>query len=113
LRPEAGPADRPPPPGRPGRLWSLGAGTTSVGGVRHRWTAYVAPTGAPLADVVDRGHPVRWPEARPILEQVATDLAAAQKDGTLPTHLALDQLWVQPDGRPQLLDFPLGVGPTP
>jgi hypothetical protein len=94
--------------GRPGRLWPLGHGSTAVGGAAYRWEAYVAPSGAPLADVVDREHPVRWPEARSVLEQLAAELAAAQKDGSLPGQLSLDQFWVQPDGRLQLLDFPPG-----
>ena len=81
-----------------------------VAGVAHRWDAYVAPTGAPLADVVDRRHPIRWPEARLVLEPLAHDLAAAATDGTLPAHLSLAQVWVQPDGRPELLDFPLEPG---
>jgi serine/threonine protein kinase len=96
--------------GRPGRLWPLGRGAASIADTPHLWEAYVAPAGAPLADVVDRRHPVRWPEAHPILEQLAAELAAAQKDGSLPGQLSLDQVWVQPHGRPQLLDFP--VGPT-
>jgi hypothetical protein len=62
--------------------------------------------------VVDRRHPVRWPEARPVLEPLAGDLAAADKDGTLPAQLSLAQVWVQSDGRPELLDFPLEPGAT-
>jgi hypothetical protein len=96
--------------GQPGRLWPLGRGTANVGGAPHRWEAFVAPTGAPIADVVDARHRVRWPEARPVLEQIAVELAAAEKDGSLPGQLSLDQVWVQPDGRPQLLDFP--IAPT-
>jgi hypothetical protein len=112
LRPDGGARDRHPTPGRPGRLWALGHGTVPVADVPHRWDAYVGPTGAPLADVVDRRHPVRWPEARPVLEPLAGDLAAADKDGTLPAQLSLAQVWVQPDGRPELLDFPLEPGAT-
>jgi hypothetical protein len=113
VRPAAAPRDRPSPGGQPGRLWALGHGTVPLAGAPHAWDAYVAPAGAPVTDVVDSRHPVRWPEARPILEQLANDLAAGQKDGTLPAHLSLEQVWVQPDGRPQLLDFPLEPGSVP
>jgi hypothetical protein len=110
LPPADGSKDRPVPGGRPGRLWVLGHGTASVAGRPHTWDAYVAPAGAPVADVVDDRHRVRWPEARPILEHLANDLAAGQTERILPARLSLDEVWVQPDGRPQILDFPLGSG---
>src|SRR5262249_31126220 len=68
---------------------------------------FVAPAGRPLADIASLERKLSWREARPILEQLAEELAAAQSDGTLPPTLSLDQVWVQPDGRVQLLDFPL------
>ncbi|WP_052639661.1 protein kinase domain-containing protein [Zavarzinella formosa] len=96
-----------PPLGRPGRLWSLGAGTVAVGGEAFRWKAFVAPVGSPLADAADPGEPVRWPEARPVLEQLVGELLQAEKDNTLPTPLTIEQVWVQTDGRVQLMEFPL------
>ena len=104
------PPDRPernPPTGRPGRLWSLGSGRVAVGGESFVWRAFVAPVGSPLADAVDPREPVRWPEARPVLEQLAHELLLAEKDDTLPAPLSLEQVWVQTDGHLQLLEFPL------
>src|SRR5207244_9642454 len=73
----------------------------------RRWDAFVAPAGGPLRQLVSPREPLAWADARPILEQTARELTAAQADGTLPAILTLDQVWVQPDGRVQLLDSPL------
>jgi uncharacterized RDD family membrane protein YckC len=77
-----------------------------------RWDAFVVPAGAPLSQFVDDRTGLTWREARPILEQLSEELAAACRDGTLPPCLTLDQVWVQPNGRTQLLDTPLG-SPVP
>src|SRR6185312_14958428 len=80
-----------------------------AGGEQHegRWDAYVAPAGCPIADLAGpEGLP--WHEARPILEDLADELAAACADGTLPPGLTVDQVWVQPDGRAILVD-PLAI----
>ena len=68
-----------------------------------RWDAYVAPAGCPLADLAGAGG-LPWRDARPILEDLADELAAAILDGTLPRDLGVDQVWVQPDGRAILVD---------
>ena len=112
LRGNAGAGAGRPAVGRPGRLWLLGRGSIAVGRIDHQWEAFVAPTGAPLADVVDATRPVYWPEARPVLEGLAEELAAAEADGSLPPVLSLGQVWVAADGRPQLLDFPLTSAAT-
>src|SRR5205823_1003617 len=52
-----------------------------------------------------------WPEFRPMLEDLAEELAASCADGTLPRALTVDQVWLLPDGRVQLLAAPL-LGPT-
>jgi len=68
-----------------------------------RWDAYVAPAGCPLADLAGAdGLP--WRDARPILEDLADELAAACGEGSLPPGLTVDQVWVQPDGRAILVD---------
>lgn len=95
------------PLGRPGRLWFLGTGNMSFAGESFRWNAYVAPVGSPLVDAVDRKEPVRWPEARPIIEQLTEELLLAEQNGTLPKPTSLEQIWVQSDGRVQLMEFPL------
>jgi hypothetical protein len=68
-----------------------------------RWDAYAAPAGCSLADLAGpRGLP--WGEMRPILEELAGELAAAIDDGTLPARLSVDQVWVQPGGGALLVD---------
>jgi hypothetical protein len=88
---------------RPSRPRWLGGGTSDG----WTWDAYFAPQGGPLADLVDPGAGLGWTEGRFILEQLADELAEARADGTLPSELGLDQVWVLPDGRVQLLDFDL------
>jgi hypothetical protein len=76
-----------------------------------RWDAFLAPAGCPLLELVgsEEGR-LSWAEVRPILEQLADELAAAERDGTLPATLTADGVYVQPDGRVQLVDVPLGNG---
>ncbi len=76
-----------------------------------RWDAYIAPSGSPLADF-SGPEGLSWPDARPILEDLADELAAACADATLPPGLTVDQVWVQPDGRAVLVD-PLGIAEGP
>jgi hypothetical protein len=80
-----------------------------AGGEQHegRWDAYVAPAGCPIADLAGpEGLP--WHDARPILEDLADELAAACAERTLPPGLTVDLIWVQPDGRAILVD-PLAI----
>jgi hypothetical protein len=77
------------------------------------WDAFVAPAGEPLADLVARRGPLGWPATRPLLEQLAEELGAAADDGTLPGSLSLDQVWVHPPGRVQLLDGPAAGADLP
>jgi hypothetical protein len=90
---------------RPGRPRWLKGGDQAEG----RWDAYVAPLGCSLADLAgSEGLP--WRDARPILLDLAEELAAACSDGTLPESLAVDQVWIQPDGSAHLLDL---LAPSP
>jgi hypothetical protein len=72
-----------------------------------QWDAFLAPAGRPLADLVAAWGRLSWAEARPILQPLAEELGAAAGDGTLPDHLAVDQVWVQPGGGAQLVEVPL------
>src|SRR6266542_388430 len=84
---------------RPTRLRWLAGG-------RHAercWDAFLAPSGCPLADCLSDKGPLPWHQVRPLLEQLAEELAEAGRDGTLPAILTADQVWTQPDGRLQLL----------
>ena len=68
-----------------------------------RWDAYAAPSGCPLADLAGV-HGLPWIDARPILDDLVEELDAACAEGSLPPVLSVDQVWVEPDGRVQLLD---------
>jgi hypothetical protein len=86
-----------------------------LAGGRHvdlRWDVFLAPAGCPLPGLFKGQRPFRWREVRPILEQLTEELAAAERDGTMPACLTVAQVWVQPDGRVQLLDT-LPGGPAP
>jgi hypothetical protein len=94
---------------RPTRLRWLSAG--QHGSIW--WDAFVAPVGCPLGDLCDRARRMSWRSYRGILEQLTDELASACADGTLPAVLVVDQVWVQPNGRVQLLDAPLGPSLPP
>jgi hypothetical protein len=113
-------------------LWLRGTGAAVLGVVRRevarltrprwlahgtqdgrQWDAFVAPTGAPLPEVVERGGPLPWREARSLLLPLAEELTAACAEGTLPAVLTCDQVWVGPGGQVKLLDVPLAPGRPP
>jgi hypothetical protein len=95
---------------RPTRLRAIGHGTLVWNGSQRGWAGYVAPAGAPLMDVIDPDQPLAWADARPLLEQLANELAAGEEDGSAIPQPAVEQVWVEPGGRIQLLDFPLPAG---
>jgi len=85
--------------GRVGRLrWLTGKRSPE-----ENWDAFEALTGRPLPELIE--HPQPWREVRFWLHDLATEISAAEKDGTLPA-LALDRVWITGDGRAKLLDFP-------
>ena len=92
---------------RPTRCRLLQRGQTSIGNTEYNWEAFVAPSGAALADIVATQRRLNWLETRPLLEQLADELTAARSEGNVPALLTLDQVWVQIDGRLQLLEFPV------
>lgn len=99
---------------RPTRLRKLGTGTLEWAGQSFGWTALVAPLGSPLAQAIDPKQPLPWADARFLLEQLVEELRAAEADGTVPDRLSLDQVWVEPNGRVQLLERSLTDGaPVP
>jgi uncharacterized RDD family membrane protein YckC len=71
------------------------------------WDAFLAAPGSMLTDIVAEEGALGWRDARPLIEQLCDEARAACGDGTLPARLELDQLWVQPNGNVQLVDFPL------
>jgi hypothetical protein len=122
LPPGERPPDFAPDDTRPTRLRVLGTGSfggRDAGGkvVRRGWVATVAPAGAPLLDVVAPGDALPWVDARPLLEQLANELIAAEADDPPLGPMCVEQVWVELNGRLQLLDFALptgrGGGPAP
>lgn len=96
---------------RPTRMRAVSHGSLVWAGTERAWAAYVAPSGAPLVDLVTRpGKPLAWADARSIIEQVTDELLAAEADGSGVWRPTTEQVWVEPGGRVQLLDFPLPPG---
>jgi eukaryotic-like serine/threonine-protein kinase len=94
--------------GRVGRLrWITGRRSA-----QENWDAFEGVTGKPLVNLLAQPQP--WSQVRYWLLDLATEIAAAEKDGTLPAILALDRVWITGDGRAKLLDFraPGAVSPT-
>ena len=73
-----------------------------------RWDAFTVPPGRRLREAVPAGG-LSWGEVLPILIELAEELEAARVDGTFPDRLSVDHVWVQDDGRVQLVD-PLAWG---
>ena len=94
---------------RPTRLRVVGNGRIVWQNNPRFWLAYVAPIGAPLVDIVDPHKPLTWAETRILLEQLAGELEASEADGTGTWRPTIEQIWVEPTGRLQLLDFSLPV----
>jgi uncharacterized RDD family membrane protein YckC len=92
---------------RPTRARFLQRGEIDLGSGELEWNAYVAPSGAALTDIAGPNRRLSWSETRPLLEQLAEELRSAQREGSLPAILSLDQIWVMRDGRLQLLDDPV------
>ncbi len=86
--------------GRVGRLRWL-AGRRSP---EQNWDAFEAASGKPFLSLAQTPQP--WSQVRFWLFDLATELRAAEKDGTLPALLAPDRVWITGDGRAKLLDFP-------
>ena len=100
------PPDTPPVPallrniGRVGRLrWLTGRRTPE-----ENWDAFEGASGQPLLRLIQDRQP--WSRVRFWLYDLAREIGAAEKDGTLPPVLELDRVWITGDGRAKLLDFP-------
>jgi uncharacterized RDD family membrane protein YckC len=86
--------------GRVGRLrWLTGRRSTE-----ENWDAFEAAGGKPLVNPAQTRQP--WSQVRFWLYDLAREISAATRDGTLPPVLALDRVWITGDGRAKLLDFP-------
>jgi hypothetical protein len=108
------PADEAPLPGEREEIGRAARPRWLAAG-RHqdwRWDAFLASPGGTLPDLVRQEGWLLWRDARPILEQLTDELAAAGDEETLPAALTAEQVWVQPNGSVQLLDFALGREPA-
>jgi eukaryotic-like serine/threonine-protein kinase len=84
---------------RVGRLHWLTGGRSA----NQNWEAFEAPDGGPLLTREGRG--ASWSTVKVWLLDLATELTAAVRDGSMPA-LGLDRLWLRNDGHLVLLDFP-------
>ena len=92
-------------PGRPRWLQEVGAD----GKV---WDAFEASRGMPLSQRLAGGR-VPWSTMRYWLHDLAAELWAAQRDGTLPTGASAETIWITDDGRAVLLDASWPSPPIP
>jgi hypothetical protein len=76
-----------------------------------QWDAFLAPSGTSITNLIRDGS-LTWAEVRPLFEELSDELATAEKEGTLPDPLTVDQVWIQPTGRVQLLDMSVPQEPT-
>jgi uncharacterized RDD family membrane protein YckC len=98
------PAGTPPVPpvlrnlARIGRLrWLTGKRSPE-----ENWDAFEGLNGQPFLDLVRSPQP--WRDVRFWLHDLASEISAAEKEGSLP-ELALDRVWITDEGRAKLLDF--------
>ena len=85
--------------GRVGRLrWLTGKRSPE-----ENWDAFEALNGHSFLELI--GSPQPWREVRYWLYDLAAEISAAERDGTLP-ELALGRIWITGEGRAKLLDFP-------
>jgi hypothetical protein len=85
---------------RPGRFRWLNGGRVGD----EAWDVYEAVSGQSLLALVE-AKPA-WEQVRFWLLDLAEELKAGEKDGSLPAVLGLDRVWITSDGRAKLLDFP-------
>ncbi|HEY5912442.1 MAG TPA: protein kinase [Verrucomicrobiae bacterium] len=84
---------------RPGRLRWLTARRANT----EAWDAFEAASGQPLLHII--AQPQEWGRVRFWLLDLAQELLAATRDGTVPATLSLERVWITADGRAKLLDF--------
>jgi hypothetical protein len=72
-----------------------------------RWEAYETIQGVPLGLVTGRKNGLPWDHTRHMMLGLATELLAADSDGSLPDTLDIEQVWVDRLGNVRLLDAPL------
>ncbi|MBE2283347.1 MAG: protein kinase [Prosthecobacter sp.] len=81
------------------RLRWLASGMTAD----HHWDAYEAPAGTALLQLAREPQP--WSVVRGWLHDLAQELEASRREGSLPPTLGLDQLWITAEQRLKVLPF--------
>ncbi len=85
--------------GRPGRLrWIQGKRTDT-----EAWDAYEATPGTALTALLSKPQP--WKNVRHWLLDLATELDASSRDGSMAAALSMDHVWITAEGGAKLLDF--------
>jgi uncharacterized RDD family membrane protein YckC len=72
------------------------------------WDAYEALEGKPLLELPPQG----WTAVRYWLWDLAREYAAGRRHDSLPPVLSLDRIWITPDHRAVVLDFPRPRDPS-
>jgi len=85
---------------RPGRFRWLNGKRSG----EEAWDVYEAAAGRPLLELLATQQD--WDKVRFWLLDLAEELKAAEKDGSLPAALGPDRVWITTDGHAKLLDFP-------
>lgn len=78
-----------------------------LGGKRQpneSWDAFEAASGTSFSEAISR--PQSWEVVRFWLADLASELIASEKDGSMPMTLSLDRVWITGDNRAKLLDVP-------
>ena len=73
------------------------------------WGAFESISGSPLQQAVGPNG-LSWELGRLVLRDLADELRVAAVDGTLPSQLTVDQVWLDHSGHVKLLDHPIRVG---
>lgn len=90
--------------GRTTRLRWLSCGTWAG----RQWDAFLASSGCPLPTALADRRRLSWAEFRGILHDLSEELQVSCAEATLPPSLGVSQVWVQPGGRVQLVETPVG-----
>ena len=70
------------------------------------WDVFEALPGVPLSSLVDGDDHLPWESLRHWLHDLASEIASATRDETLPSPLSRDHVWITAQGRAILLDEP-------
>ncbi len=73
----------------------------------RRWVVTEAVKGMPLAEYIEQTPNVDWRSFRPLIRELAYELAKAEDEGTVPTRMNAESVWLDQSGHIKLLDQPI------